>query len=140
LSEFAELHVVHAWQLAYESFLRSPNSGTSNIEIDVMKQEEKKKHRRWLEDLMDKYCARQGEETTNYLKPQLHLINGDASRVVPELSDKLCAELVVMGTVGRAGVPGLLTGNTAENILDQIDCSVLTVKPAGFISPVTLEN
>jgi hypothetical protein len=29
-----------------------------------------------------------------------------------------------------------IIGNTAERILDTIDCSVLVVKPEGFVSPV----
>lgn len=138
LSEFAELHVVHAWRLPYESFLRSPHSGTSKVEVDVMLQKEEETRRSWLEALVNAYCGAQGRDAVNYLKPQLHLVNGDASSVVPALTDDIGAELVVMGTVGRAGIPGLLIGNTAENILNQINCSVLTVKPAGFVSPVTL--
>jgi len=43
-----------------------------------------------------------------------------------------------MGTVGRTGIPGLIMGNTAESILNNIGCSVLAVKPPGFVSPVTL--
>jgi nucleotide-binding universal stress UspA family protein len=49
---------------------------------------------------------------------------------------RLNVDLVVMGTVARAGIPGFFMGNTAESILNQIDCSVLTVKPPGFVSPV----
>jgi nucleotide-binding universal stress UspA family protein len=45
-----------------------------------------------------------------------------------------------MGTVARIGIPGLLIGNTAETILDQLDCSVLAVKPPGFVSPVALDE
>jgi nucleotide-binding universal stress UspA family protein len=29
-------------------------------------------------------------------------------------------------------------GNTAEAILGQLDCSVLAIKPPGFVSPVSL--
>jgi nucleotide-binding universal stress UspA family protein len=29
-------------------------------------------------------------------------------------------------------------GNTAESILEQLDCSVLAIKPPGFITPVAL--
>lgn len=46
------------------------------------------------------------------------------------------ADLVVMGTVARTGVAGLIIGNTAEAILEQVNCSVLAIKPAGFKSPV----
>ena len=49
-------------------------------------------------------------------------------------------ELLVMGTVARTGMMGLITGNTAERLLPQIPCSVLAVKPEGFKSPVALER
>ncbi|WP_071938100.1 universal stress protein [Candidatus Thiodiazotropha endoloripes] len=38
----------------------------------------------------------------------IELVHGDASKVIHELSDSLNADLIVMGTVGRTGVPGLL--------------------------------
>jgi len=43
-----------------------------------------------------------------------------------------------MGTVGRIGIRGLFIGNTAEAILNQVECSVLAVKPPGFQTPVGL--
>ena len=48
-------------------------------------------------------------------------------------------ELVTMGTIGRAGIAGVLTGNTAERLLPLIPCSVLAVKPEKFESPIRLE-
>ena len=45
-------------------------------------------------------------------------------------------DLVVMGTVSRAGISGLLMGNTAERVLSHIQASVLTVKPDEFQTPV----
>jgi nucleotide-binding universal stress UspA family protein len=45
-----------------------------------------------------------------------------------------------MGTVARTGVRGFIMGNTAETILEQIVCSVLAIKPPGFVTPVTLEE
>ncbi len=45
-------------------------------------------------------------------------------------------DLIVMGSVGRTGVPGFLIGNTAEKVLRQGSCSLLTVKPESFVSPV----
>ena len=44
-----------------------------------------------------------------------------------------------MGTLSRGGVAGLLIGNTAERVVNRVDCSLLTIKPEDFISPVTLE-
>lgn len=48
--------------------------------------------------------------------------------------------LVVMGTAARTGIPGFIMGNTAETILNRPDCSVLAVKPPGFVTPVTVED
>lgn len=44
-----------------------------------------------------------------------------------------------MGTFARIGIAGFFIGNTAEAILEQLQCSVLAVKPPGFVSPVSLE-
>ena len=49
-------------------------------------------------------------------------------------------DLVVMGTVGRSGISGMLIGNTAERVLRKLPCSVLAVKPEGFVSPVRLDG
>ena len=46
-------------------------------------------------------------------------------------------DLLVMGTIGRSGVPGMIFGNTAERILPEVHCSVLAVKPGEFQSPVS---
>lgn len=62
-----------------------------------------------------------------------------ARDVVPAVAQELNADLVVMGTVSRTGIPGLLIGNTAEVILNNLECSVLAVKPSGFVTPVTLD-
>jgi nucleotide-binding universal stress UspA family protein len=43
-----------------------------------------------------------------------------------------------MGTVARTGISGLIIGNTAEAILNQLTCSVPAIKPPGFQTPVTL--
>mgnify|MGYP003641434628 FL=1 len=137
LADFSEMHVVHAWRLLHEDFLRSAHVGIDNNEVDAMAELEQNRRRQWLEKLVADHCASQGEGATDYLQPKIHLPKGDASSAVPALANEIGAELIVMGTVGRTGIPGFFIGNTAETILNQIDCSVLTVKPHGFVSPVT---
>ena len=70
----------------------------------------------------------------------LHVVKGPAQYVVPELARELAVDLVVMGTVARTGIDGFFMGNTAESILGELDCSVMTIKPPGFTSPVTLQG
>ena len=137
LSESCELDIVHAWRLAWESFMRSPRSTLSKAEVDEMVAEEGQNRRHWLDSLVTTYGAKADKDAMNYLNPRLHLLNGRATQVVPTTARELGADLVIMGTVGRSGVAGLLMGNTAENILAQLDCSVLAIKPPGFETPVS---
>ena len=67
---------------------------------------------------------------------QLHFREGQPESVIPEVARETDAEVIVMATVGRTGIPGLIIGNTAEAVLNQVDCSVLAVKPASFVTPV----
>jgi nucleotide-binding universal stress UspA family protein len=63
---------------------------------------------------------------------------GHAWRMIGLTAKRIDASLIVMGSVARTGIPGFLIGNTAEKVLRTCDRSLLTVKPGGFVSPVTL--
>jgi nucleotide-binding universal stress UspA family protein len=139
LAERSELHIVHAWQLVGEALLRSARTGFSYAEVDAMEAEEANERRRWLENLVTNFSAKADNDTGDYLRPHFHVINGDAKHVVPVIAQELDADVIVMGTVARTGIAGFFMGHTAESILKQLDCSVLTVKPPGFVSPVRLE-
>jgi len=65
---------------------------------------------------------------------QMHLSWGAPWQEIRRAAKFQAADLVVMGTVGRSGIQGLLLGNTAERVLDTCDCSILTVKPDDIIS------
>jgi len=67
------------------------------------------------------------------------LRRGQPEDVIPEFVVSEGIDVLVMGTVARSGIPGMLIGNTAERVLRKLPCSVLTVKPDGFVSPIRLE-
>lgn len=136
LSECCELDIVHAWRLGCESFMRSPRTMLSEAEVDELVAEEGRNRRHWLESLVTTYGAKADKDAMKYLNPRSHVLNGYAIQVVPALARDVGADLVIMGTVGRSGVAGLFMGNTAENILAQLDCSVLAIRPPGFETPV----
>ncbi len=130
--EKSELQIVNAWQFEGEKMLRSnPRIKIPEAELDKMLRLERKHRKALLDGVVDGY------EIENRRR-QLHLIKGDARVVIPEIARKKRVELIVMGTVARTGISGLLIGNTAESILNQIDCSVLAVKPIGFETPVKI--
>ena len=66
-----------------------------------------------------------------------HLAWGYPWQEIGQIASKHNADLITMGTVGRSGVKGVLLGNTAERILDTCDCSILTVKPDDYVSPIS---
>jgi len=138
LTEFSELHIVHAWHLITENIFRSDRTDVTHAEEDAMVAEEANKRKQWLENLVSTYGNKRDKDAVDYLDPQLHLIKGDAKHIVPTIARELNVGLIIMGTIARTGIPGFFMGNTAESILNQIDCSVLTIKPPGFVSPVSL--
>ena len=123
--EGSELHVVHVWRLAAETALRGRQIDTTDVDKIVRGIEAA--HRSELDRLLGPYP---------YDQRTVHLMKGQAGDAIPDLAEKLEVDLVVIGTVGRAGVPGLLIGNTAEEVLNAVDCSVLTLKPEGFETPI----
>lgn len=139
LAESAELHIVHAWDLIGETTMRhGAVSRTPKETVDAWVEQVKQQHAANLDDLMCEAAAVVGQDALDYLENQKHLVKGRARKEIPALAKRMNADLLVMGTIARTGVPGFLMGNTAETILNQIDCSVLALKPPGFKSPVTL--
>jgi nucleotide-binding universal stress UspA family protein len=134
LTEFSELHLVHAWKLFEDSDYKGPRRDETDAALSL----EASSRRTWLNNLVNTYGTKPEKDALNYLKPQLHVVEGDAKQAVPDVALALRVDLIVMGTVARTGIPGFFMGNTAESILNKIDCSVLAIKPSRFVSPITL--
>jgi universal stress protein E len=138
VSEFCELHIAHAWVAYGESTMRGAFMAAPEDKIRAYVEEERGRHHSALDNIMGLLAQRVGSDSIEYINPQLHLEKGWVRKVVPELIKKLQPDLVVMGTVARTGLPGFFIGNTAETIINQLDCSLLAVKPPGFKTPVRL--
>lgn len=124
----ARLNVVSCWDYAYEDFMRNSSFGkTPEPEIRAAVEAERSEHLAAVESLL----AASGIE--GY---KLHHLRGRPETMIPDLVVEANIDLLVMGTVARTGIPGFLIGNTAENILRRIPCSLMAAKPDGFVSPV----
>ncbi len=124
-----ELHLGHAWTLEGEATLRSsPYVGLPGEMVDVMVRDTEAIRLGQLDMLAIRHVT-ESERT-------IHMVAGAPGVVLPLLADRLDIDLIVMGTVGRTGLRGLIMGNTAETILRSVRCSVLAVKPEGFVTPV----
>jgi len=141
ISASCEFHIVHAWTAWEDSLLNSPPLNfVDDDEMSDWVEQQRVADETKMNDLMRTLTEILGQDTMEYLKPQLHIVKGEADRVIQDLVQEYNADLVVMGTVARTGIPGLIMGNTAESILNNIGCSVLAVKPPGFVTPVTLQR
>lgn len=65
-----------------------------------------------------------------------YLIGSPPIHAIAEAARKSGSAIVVMGAISRSGFKRLLIGNTAEQILDDLTCDILVVKPATFRSRV----
>lgn len=120
------LHIVTCWSGYMESVLTSPRFS-------------KKERTDYLE-----YEQRQTEQTFEALLADSGLkdsvkgriIHGNPATIIPQYALEQKMDIVVMGSVARTGIPGLLVGNTAEKIVASLENSILAIKPEGFVSPV----
>ena len=65
-----------------------------------------------------------------------HIGEGLPEDVIQNQALALDAELVILGTIGRTGLSAALIGNTAEHVIDGLNCDVLALKPDGYQSPL----
>jgi universal stress protein E len=137
-ADLSALHVVHAWNAIAEGII-STWSDKFHQSLTEYIEGERLAHQQGLDALAVGMRRRIGVAAYDYLAPTFHLCKGDARQIIPTMSKNLAIDLVVMGSVARTGITGFIIGNTAETILEQLQCSVLVLKPQGFVSPVTLE-
>ncbi len=110
--------------------MRSPlHGGYSEREIQQVRREERAE--RYADVL--RLLAPSQDQGAHW---KVHVIHGSPADVIVDFVNRYQINLLVLGTVARTGLSGLLMGNTAERILAEVGCSVMAVKPPGFISPI----
>ncbi|TQV85951.1 universal stress protein [Aliikangiella coralliicola] len=101
----------------------------SVFENDYLQQVERER-RRSLENLLS---------SMGITEQNCHVFAGEASQVIVNYTESNQCSLLVLGTNARDGLSGLLTGNTAESIISQVECDILVVKSADFTAPSLAE-
>ncbi len=129
VQDHARLDVLNAWYLYEEHLLRGRRGMTSPEEVDALLEKTRHKSRWRLDQLTTPFTA---------VTPDMEVIHikGLPDEVIVNHAREQRIDTLVMGTLGRAGLPGMFIGNTAETVLNRVECSVLAVKPENFVSPV----
>ena len=93
-------------------------------------------------DDIQKYITEQHEESCgewarkfSIAEDHVHIGEGDADKVIADISKNIEADVVVIGTVGREGLAGVLIGNTAEALVDKVACDIIVLKPSDGVLP-----
>jgi universal stress protein E len=117
-----ELHLVSAYP-APPTYLPLSSDGKNPVNY-------RKKMKKMVADNTGKF-ARQ----FSVQEEHVHLVEGPVDWVIPTVSRDIVAEFVVMGTVARQRMGGMALGNTAEHILDELNCDVLVLKSTSVRPP-----
>ncbi|RDV28152.1 universal stress protein UspA [Alteromonas aestuariivivens] len=139
LLEFAQLKVVHVFDSVPQHILRegfiSVDEDALDSDLTAIHQERENE----LESLFSELEKELEPEVMDYLKPQRVIVHGYPRREIAATAASLGADVVVLGTVARLGVPGFIMGGTAEETIQQLHCAVVGIKPEGFETPVEIE-
>jgi len=124
----AKLFIVHAVESSELTYLLM--AGVSADEIGAART-------RMIDDAREK--LNQQLAATDYRTlphgVKVELLEGSPDDCVPAFVTENEIDILVVGTHGRSGISRMVLGNTAERILPLVQCSLIAVKPADFVSP-----
>jgi len=129
--EDSHLDVLHYWFLPGETLLASGRTRVATDKLHYMRMLAEKIHNQKISALVAEYDLSDIQHSVIVRK-------GDPGEMIVDYANKNGIDLIVMGTIGRSGLSGLLIGSTAEKVIDRVDCSVLTIKPENFKSPISI--
>jgi universal stress protein E len=75
-------------------------------------------------------------KSSNIPRSRRHLVGRHPIDAIPEVARETRCAIVVMGAISRSGLKSVFIGNTAERVLDRLQCDLLVVKPPRFKSRV----
>ncbi len=127
--EKGEAHYLYSWYLPSELILRGPRFNLSEADIQQMKDQLEREGKQKIYKLLESAHIEPRED-------HIHVKEGKTDEAIEKALKNMGIEVLVLGTIGRSGIPGLLIGNTVEKLLAQVQCSVLAVKPDDYESPV----
>lgn len=115
-AEFHLLYVVVSGDLEYFSTL----GGAPREDLERQSREARAEFEREIEKRRNEYPE---------LNVACHVAAGVPFKEICRFADQENIGLIVIGTHGRSGLSHLLIGSTAERVVQQASCPVLSIKP-----------
>ena len=119
--------IVHAWQSEIENLVKHWDTDLSETNLIDLNEQIYFEHKKALNSELR--ARAYGNE-----KPTVFYCKGESAESISQAVTEQNTDLLVLGTVGRSGVLGLIIGNTAEDLLERVNCSVLAIKPNTIVS------
>ena len=117
-----DLHLVNAYPLVNVAFAMVPEVTAPD---DLHK---------YVQDQHEEACGKWADKY-NISREKVHVKEGAPEIVVSELAQSLETDVVMIGSAGRTGLSGVLIGNTAELLLDKLECDILVIKVTDGVNP-----
>ena len=125
--ENAELHIISVWELPLE------HHALQHLGEEELYELQETTHQRYQTKMDEALKAVSIDENDSNI--HCYLLKGHPAQEIQRLANEVNVDVIVMGTLGSHS-HGVLMGNTAENIINNVYCSILAIKPEGFISPL----
>lgn len=139
-NESSQLHIVHSLEILGQDLLDLPWHKYLDDDVQEWMTSQKKDLLARKEEFSIMFQKMLQAKKMEALDYRIHMVEGETEDVVLRIAEENKVDLIIMGTISRTDLAGFFIGSTAETILGQVNRSVLAVKPAGFTSPVTLED
>ena len=127
-----ELHILHAWEVEGSDRDRLRSEITDNTRNAILAKHEEV-HRSRVEILLDETPSLSNDHA-------LHMIRSAPHEAIMKTVADLRVDLIVMGSVNKTGIAGFFIGSAAEAVLSSARCSLFTIKPEEFRTPVVVEQ
>ncbi len=125
-----ELTIISCWVYQLEEYLRERiYIRIPQKELNRIVSETQVEHLLALETLI--------KEANIGGRYKIQHVKGQPEHVMQKIIANNQIDVLVIGTVARTEIPGFIIGNTAESVVQQLSCSLMALKPNGFVSPVS---
>jgi len=132
----SELILCHIWELESEGFLRRW-SGYTDSDIAYLTDKMRSERIRKIDALVEEVIEDYGRVN---VKVNTKLVEGNAKDLLPRIIGQKCVDVTFLGSMSRTGIAGYLMGNKAEYWLNDLDTTVVTLKPDEFVSPINPDS
>ncbi|AWL12260.1 Universal stress protein E like protein [Saliniradius amylolyticus] len=118
----AQFHLGCAWALENEGYLQI-RGGIDEADFEQINQRLERKLESRMQTLLD------DTDEASAAEVHTHLRHGSPVSTLTGMVTELHIDLMIIASLNRKGVEGLLIGNTAETLLQRTPCSILVIKP-----------